>query len=557
MRAKLAILLLAIALGVPTAMGAWGVKGSLEPDTKQDRLEGWMWPNADITPQSANVNKLYLNGFTSQSLGFHAEVGSSLNPNFATVQSGRQSWNGRVVAMMGVWKDCNRDGYVGFGDNGIFEYRSELLQNTFGTSICPPMSTGAVPAGGASHTWAGSKIHNDGTWVREWIAIGPTQTKTTLQDANPYNFADNGARVWADWNAAGDLPPPNRCYAFAPDQSFHTTGGMLAYVDCFASFIVTDTWTQAAVAGGLDNAGLGQLSFKDKPRDTGNSASVLNQKHPWGNEAGPSMVTAFDCENPVAQATPVEGRPVRIPAPQTPSQNPAGTIGGTVNATENGFEDCDNSDGGTWDLSGVAYAGENPGLTNTPGAKQQTDFVLDYNEGKRPSTGVSTLGPSTSKDAGVRATETEGFYLGTTVIGEDRNPFVDRADVRSQNAFNGVQYITTYGYISDDAKAHYGITTNPTNKVGIYGSDNCGVNAGVNNAPDAKGWHCAPNLWWPGGCQSPSCRGTINGNSGVDINIYVGKTYVLRDIDCYDTSVGPARDAGVTWGTLTSTACIK
>ena len=31
--------------------------------------------------------------------------------------------------------------------------------------------------------------------------------------------------------------------------------------------------------------------------------------------------------------------------------------------------------------------------------------------------------------------------------------------------------------------------------------------------------------------------------------------FELRDVDCYDQSVGPARQAGVGWGVLSGTSC--
>jgi hypothetical protein len=288
MNIRVTTLALAVMLAVPIG-AAWSGKGSYEPDTSYDKTGPYMWQTADTGANTGN--RVYFNAYTQQNTGYSTH-GFDLGFNLATAQFARPSWPGNLAALLGVWKDCNKDGFIGLGDQGIMEYRSELLIDT---TACPPNAAGQAPPGSgpAPHNWAGALIHNDGIWVREFVPIGPDSVFPSQGDANPYDITDNGARVWGDWGVPGALPPPTSCsVVFIPTGTFHSTGYFLWYADCSDGYVVTDTIDIAT-----STAGQGQLGFSDHPRDQFRSQSPLNQPDPWGDPGGASDAQAWDCSH--------------------------------------------------------------------------------------------------------------------------------------------------------------------------------------------------------------------------------------------------------------------
>lgn len=551
MRRHLAIVLVATALAAPLA-AAWAGKGQVEPDTALDRSGGFAWLDADVTP-GARGNRLYFNAFTVQNGGYGAH-GFTINPNFATLETQKQGWPGQVAAMLGVWKDCNRDGYVGMGDNGLFEYRAELLMGD--ASVCPVSDPGPVPRDATSHSYV--PTHNDGQWVREFLPLGPDERPAHLPDVNPFDLNDNEARVWADWNKPGDLPPGTRCnLVFVPQGTYSTTGGMLAYADCLDDFAVTDVWNAYAP----DGTPAGQLTFNDAPRDQGRSASALNRPNPWGRPEDASFAQAFDCAQPQAahQKVPGTTHEVGVSRPRSsPTVGTSGSVAGTLNATATAMDDCDRSDNdGEWEAQPAAapYGLEDAGIRNSAGPKDQSDFPLAYSEGQRPAGALtpSQLGRADPKDQGTRAYDSEGLWLSGTRVAEDRNPYVNRASVRG-NAAMPVQYVTAYAYVGGAAVSAYSLRLNPTGATGAYGTESCGSTIGPGAAP-RNGWQCDPTRWSHACASTYTCIGSIAGRADVDVSVDVGHAYQIRDVDCYDASAAPLREQGLTWGVLTATGC--
>src|SRR5437870_4489630 len=135
-------------LAAPSAIG-WSGKGSSEPDTTHDRLDGFMYATSSPA-QSPTGNYVYFNGFVIE--GTAATTSESVN--LASLRSGFESVNSRPAAMLGVWRDCNKDDYIGNGEAN-YVYRAELLLDK---SLCPA-TPGAYPT------------HDDGTWIYEFIPI--------------------------------------------------------------------------------------------------------------------------------------------------------------------------------------------------------------------------------------------------------------------------------------------------------------------------------------------------------------------------------------------------
>lgn len=549
--------ILAVALISPAAT-AWSGKGQVEPDTTEDRTDGYMWPDTDTTT-AVRGTRVYFNAFTVQNTGYGLH-GFTINPNVGSLGTAHSNWPGQIAALLGVWKDCNNDGFIGWGDNALFEYRSTLLTlpnvngQIVGASICPASDPGVPPKGAESHFFP--LVHNDGQWVHEFLPIGPAAERSAGTDLNPYDLEDNDARVWADWGKPGDLPPTTRCsVVFVPRGSYSSTGGFLAYVDCVPGFLVTDVWNEAVGSSVGDATPLGQLSFRDSPRDPSSSSSILNRPNPWGRPSDASAVSAFDCSSPqlAHQRVPNTGYEFGVSRPRgAPSVNSGGSIGGTVNETATAMDDCDRSDNqGEWEhQAGAApYGLEDSGITNQVGAKVRSDFPMAYSAGQRPvpANGPTPLGRATPKDLGTRAWDSEGLWLSGPRYAEDRNPYVRRDGLTLTETAVAT---TAYAFVGADADARLGLDFNPTNALGTYGSKNCFTStSGVRT-----GWQCDPNLWPPCGAHY-TCSGTIGGLASVDISVKVGQAYQLQDVDCYDQSTTHLRNEGVHWGALTQTTC--
>jgi hypothetical protein len=571
MHLRLAAILLAASLAIPLVNAVpWGAKGQYEPDTSFDRTNTYMWQTADTARLPTNTvgvtdpnrvgHHVYFNAFTEQNTAYSLH-GYSDNPNFATVQSSRGNWPGTLGALLGVWKDCNHDNYVGFGDNALFEYRAELLVKTDGTpdwTVCPVVALGAVPGGANSHNFV--TVHNDGSWVREFIPLGPDAARSDLIDSNPFDLNDNGARVWADWKNPGEAPYETRCsVVFGPEDSYHSTGAILSMVDCVDGFFIVETFDAVTNATHADTLGLGRISFTDHPHDPEHSASILNKPNPWGTQNQASYATVWDCSQPQVPGThqqPTNTIGVGVSHPSTtPNPNLAGTPAGTANETATGLDDCnknDNQQGTTtteWEASvaNAPYANEKDGVSNYVLIKDQSDFPMSYSEGQRIlGATLAPLGRQMATDS-ARAYDSEGLWTSDTRIAEDRNPYVNR-DQAENRTLAPVQNMTSYAYVSPGAVTKYALLLNPSGQLGTYGAEVCGASLG-----DVGGWRCDGTRWYPNGCLY-SCSGLIDGAT-VPVMVRVGQPYQLRDVDCYDQSIGALRGAGISWGTLTGTSC--
>lgn len=553
-----------VVLLAPGAAGAWMSKGSWEPDTARDRLDGWMRATPDVVAitgqtQAGNLHRVYFNGF-------HGDIVGSTTLNLGTVHSSiYQSASFAFYAMLGVWKDCNRDGYVGNGEQGMLEYRSELLLDA---SVCKAQVIPSAPPSGKPPTdWF--PVHNDGKWVREWISISwyPYNTQSFAGEANPYDLNDNASRVWADFGRPGEAQPASFACPIQsqPKGTYHSTGGFLEWADCWFGNRGTETANDALFLANADNLGLGRVSFSDKEDDQRNSTSILNQKNPWGDSEDKPYWTMWDCNsNLVSQSIPTPlANPIviRVPNPIVPSSiDPSGSPGGFLNESYKA-RDCDRSERsaqGNIIVPGQAiYALESD--TELAPPKTRSAATLHPNFGTRPAAPFSpVLGPSSPPgpgtgdpfgDFGASIAANEGIWSETLTTRHFEVPLINsRLDTQSS------WYNTYYAFVSATAIAKYGLTLPKGSAVAAYGSEACGTNiAGIH-----KGWDCNKNNWWKSGTADEEPRSTtLASGQGAPIGARPGSPYNMRDVDCYDQSMDNLRGSAFSLGAVTGQDCLR
>lgn len=525
--AILSVLLAAVLLA-PLGASTWSLNGAHEPDTPQD-VEGYrMFLDPDTSPGGMRV---YFNAMLVDANGL-----TWMNPNLGALHS-RIAPAGRMsaTAWLGVWKDCNKDGYVGHVETALMEYRNEILLDK---SVCPVGS-----------------MWNHHTWVSEFIHIGP-EGQPPNSASFPRLITDPEAYVWGDFGRPGNA---NEIHYDCPQSSFprgsfDSTGGLIAALDCRLGYNLARSVNDASADLGLP------LAFDDPVHPDRDCDHPLNvQLDTYGNSwcdngdagtidgnAGDPAFTVWDCSNgptdgyavdvrdptaPPGQTgalsrvagfgitdddgtygwRPVEGNAsngiylqVREIAPVSPIVgNPDGSVyEGYQHASD---PQCDVGDASNDGLGeGVLGAPPDP-ATNPTDGKRMADFNMGFNapcclgthQGYPASAGVRGVG-SGPWDADAGATYDPPTYLGGTVRTGDLAPA-------------GGLWFTFYARLGPGTFAR-GVGVPPAG-TGYYASETCGSNDGGIH----QGWNCDVSLW--GGRAVP------------------GLTYHLRDTDCHDGEI--------------------
>ena len=555
----------------------WGSKGDWEPSTKRDAQDGYMW----TTPPQTVDGAVYFNGWLSSSGG---AVVPDTNPNVGVARTGIMSpGNIRAWAMLGVWLDCNKDGYVGYGEQGLLEYPVQLLGDT---TLCPPVP---APDPARLPAYGYRPVHNDAKWVHEFIPLGWEEWRTqwdTSDDQNhhfvvkqvddqPFDFNDTDARVWFDFGMPESKFSGGTGCALNPQPrgTFQRTGGLVESVDCLTvpeSYLVTDTLNDNS--GLLDSTPAGQVSFKDKPRDQSESRSILNQRNPWGNESDAEYVDTWDCtKDQVRVHDPTSNQAddylLNVSQPKAPTGvNAGGSPSGQVNATQGGFNECKRSPKGENDAMDP-YILEGDVVNSAK--KVETSDALTYVEGYRRGGPIATtLGTAAPYDAGAHMTGYEscvssstsvlsdrcheGFWVGDTNWVVATGPYVNTATQQP----SGVYRTTFYAFVGSAATSRYSLRF--PGVVGSYGAENCALPA------NEQLFECDATKWWPKdsvprtadlGKDPADASKPLDDQRDRPYGVKVGQAYQLRDIDCWDHSASALRDQGVTYGTLSNSIC--
>ena len=514
-RTVIITVMVAIMLAAPLANATWRGRGFWEPDTLRDVQEGTVWTDPDTSEAGAKVY------FTAYS-GLYVVTP---NANVGATGASIMTYPTSIHAMLGVWKDCNGDGYVGMPEGLFLTYRAELLLDT---SVCPPQQV----------NWVNDPqqlVYNDGTWIREFWPIGPDGDA----DNNAFNIPDEDALIWGDFGLPETEGTRTCPVEPRPEGTYQSTGGFLRYADCHAAWRITGAVNDVATTTGVD-----AISFADAPEDRPDqSGSLLNQPNPWGQEEDASYVTVYDCSQPpVAQTvtdptggqlSPVFGEDGETTinvtyVPGTPSADPSGSLAGTTNETyEGAASDCDrtNDNGGV--TGGQIYELDESEFEGTAAKREQSDVYFGFTEGSNggcPSTSplVTPMCPVPDA-AGVGvlpngATAT-AYWFGAPAYVASRNPYVNRDTLQ---AWGGV-YFTTYAYVNPAAVPAGALKGGG----GIYGSAHCNGLAETSGA-----WECDPAQWWLG----PDGE-KLESTPPPELQVVPGQEWNLIDVDCYDASV--------------------
>lgn len=598
-RLTLAVVVTAALLTLPLGAAEWTGRGFYEPDTARDETSNGIFLTPDVDP-NPNTKKVYFSAFSAYYV-------LTPNHNVGTVGSNIMVYPTNMHAILGVWKDCNKDGYIGLPEGVAWDYLSVLLVDT---SVCPATDPGDHNATGFA------PVHNDGTWVREFIPVGPDyetggadQGAEWQNNTNHYNIADEAARIWGDWGLPEDAAKASCPVNPRPQGTYQSTGGFLRFTDCLANWRITGTFNTVAHLAGQDS-----LAFDDAPQERPDqSASPLNQPNPWGQEDDASLVTAYDCNaDPVVVEDPLGPQTVADPTggqltgdgptaifgedgeltaelgetfvtymPGAPGVNPAGSAAGTVNETveegamATGGLDQAGSDfvftggaGATCDRDDDSDAGWSQGYAHIYGVdeapfegttpkRSQTDVYYGFTEGNPEGTALTTDEAPGCLDDEIPETcapiEDEDMpYRGWP---DDLGLAVDQLSFGSGTWFGAPGYIASRNpYVNRDDLTPWGGVYFTTY---AYVNPNLGLSlpgvVGTYGSPHCTGtteitggYWCSADKWWlnPDGSSLKT-----------DWMVLPGQPYNLIDFDCYDAS--PVKNSPANTGLIGAYQCAR
>lgn len=580
---------IAIALVVltvaPVGAAGWRAMGGLEPDTAQDA--GGMFSEPDTTIDGRRV---YFHGF-------EAVASTALNPNVATIGSRlAPAPAAHHRALLGVWKDCNLDGYVGQAESAILDYRAELLLDV---TLCPPMPGATTP------------VHNDGRWVNELLMIGMVDPCERELDSirtavcpGVTAFANNervlyssDTYVWADLGAPGSIPRAECILAPPPRGTTTGTGATIAYLDCQGERGLARQLNAADPDGALG------LRFDDPERPE-DSDSALNQRFPltpFASEDGPGVLgddperrsfTLWDCSDPKGtdlrhpdgptsigvvdpsggrlaaetfpwvipyvitgvgfadedgdpstagvlrvHVTDENGSIVTAPAADPSVDDPTWSSWSALAAAADGPQgDCDAETGTPLDAAYLGDELENAHAPVKEARKDRPSFTFVFYDGHR---GINpsldpTLGATTPSDGGLSAFDHD--RTGDGPMWNATAPAEEDPQLVSRDDLRPApaRYVTYYAHIGADV-LDSGVEL-PLATPRVYGAENCGANTdGIH-----LGWVCDADLWWKDADGSDATPRYVRGER---IGRVPGDLYHMRDVDCYDGEV--VRGAGL------------
>jgi hypothetical protein len=528
---KILAVVAAALMAMPAAMATWYSFGSFEPDYEEDAVKGLMWrePPGFESPGKQVYFNVYVTSTEGQSF-------TGVNPNVGLLETRFDATgNQYFTALLGVWRDCNGDGYIGLAESAVHEYRVELGEHD--PNVCPVER----PPVGHVGPYA---THNDGTWIVEFNYIGNQRNlknEPTLNSPDKRIYIDHDAMIWGDAGLPGENLAETGTGATCPLSpqpvgSTQSTGGLNQRLACNLDHGAE--WNElVATVDSEDSLGLA-LEDEDNWNEPGHPLNVPTLGNDHSDNA---IVTVWDCSSPAVVSQDVGDTHIRVRGVSPSVSNPGGTVAGTINATMEGStaepllgsEECNYSD----DNGGDAYPLEGEHEPNSATDKRSTTYVFGWEPMARGGAPSTPLGATSPQDLGTVALKpffgttwgSRSVAVGSTPAIPARSGLVVNTTDPSQSAANpqlgaNPEYYTFYAYVGD---ANAGLVL-PGAGTNVYGSEWCGTST----SGTFGGFNCDADLWnrnADGSEQSPT--------GGVSRLNVPGDQYNLRDIDCYDSSV--------------------
>lgn len=509
----------------PSGIASWSVNGQTEPNSQLDH-PSWMFTD----PDRSGSNKVFFNG-----LLIHAYTGA--NPNLGAlggslVVPGQQF----AFAYLGLWRDCNGDGYVGLAESVLLEYRVESLWDD---SICPAQAPTPERA---------FYPNNDGEWVREFLWIGWGNNAANPQGRAVGVVNDSDALVWAD----DGLPSTESfvgCPLNPPRGTFSSTGGLIAWADCYGKRRILATVAPALALGNLagldldfENQEFPQCSESDANvrldifyRDPRCPADRVGLLEPRTHKPGAvvwncdDQLTVTDLEDRELYSIPRVREDVRLDTEASLYDGASHLAGGLEGQ-------CSHAGGSSIDAVYVSLHPEQPFVATT--VKRETTFAFEFHNDRAGSyLGRIYEDPRMPANLGITAVNNAGVLplVGGARLGPGwqsqvtrfEGPPLLRDDLADPQAAPP-GYYTFYAYV--------GVRTRDLGVLlpgaeGQYGAGWCGENdSGIHLGAD-----CDVTHWWSeehGASAMPTATWTRE-----PIGVHLGQTYQLRDIDCVDNEV--------------------
>lgn len=464
----------------------------------------WMWTDPPTAHASAE-HRVYFSAYATQ-------APSGANPNVAALGSrlepaGALEWR----ALLGVWRDCNGDGYVGLAETGALRYPSALLEPRE-TTTCPARDSGP---------------HNDGAWVHEvlWLAPGHAEPRAGVMPIE-------GTVVWGDVGGPGAAGFESCPLHPLPRGATSNTGLLMRHADCA---------TQHRFFGAINSVdnddGLGlAIEDPDRPQDSDSHLVREMPAHPFDNPRNgqPGLVaanssapafTVWDCESAGGSRL----------AP-TLADDPLARSWweGAERAGDGAVGDCDPATASPLRAVHPHAFIEAPGEPTSHAGRDRNDVVFTFRATGAPrAPGAWALDPWRMSAAGPAGVDEEFGWVGENVfVGPPR--LVDRGTLQPEGA-----RMWTFHARLGAAALDMGVLV-PASQPGTYAAEAClFIGPG---ARDRAGWVCDHERWWRDAAGDARPRDV----DGAALGAVPGDAYHLRDVDCFDGSAARAAPVGAT-----------
>lgn len=570
----LVLLLLGLGANAAATHGAWlAGSGELEPSTRFDS-RSYMFQ----VPNQNRVDQIYFNlRFISTPTGVPATYAAS-NVDGGNVYPPAGAY---PVATLGFWRDCNRDGYIGFKVAGA-SYGSLGQYSRFAAENAgAPLDPAICPLGSAYWRY-NDEANGPSELVDELRSIGPCPPTDPWacdprESGSPQwhtnDVLGNGTRVWGDWGLPGFTHVPWSPLLPMPEGALQDSEGTLGFVDAATmgtfSSAFGSAWDEKPNVGECDEP---HPEFLEGPGGTC-GLWPLHQVERLGNDStcstGPCahpdpLVTVFDtegdegCDDMLAMSMPVDDATLYARLPVIwPDVNPNfladGSVSGTlahvsrstrgVTVTSDGEPDgCADSGGDLSDNCGISpcEAGSIAGIHVRP------SFVLRYQWATstdalawfgfdRISLDLGTES-EVDPDAGYsREVGPPGGWYGKEV-------WAPRPPRHVWGTIDPA-YTTSYADVYNQALTNAGASPalalpGGTQNRFRYGSDACAsFTSGPSNVNPRTDWDCSVTTW----NEDARSRGDPTSPTLAD-------PYDLRDVDCYDNTLSDRIDRSVKLG---------